>query len=66
MIGFFHKNAELDNLRETFNQKAMLAEADIKRLTGILDNLTSETCPLSPCDDCILVHCMLRRANIVS
>lgn len=63
MILFSHKNAELERLAMTFNQKAMAAKNDVQRLNSILENITAETCPLSPCDDCLMIRCMLRRTN---
>lgn len=61
MILFSQKNGELDQLAATFNQKVQATKNDVRRLNSILETITAETCPLSPCDDCVLVRCMLRR-----
>ena len=63
MIGLLSSNAELDSLRSEFAQSADAALASIKKLDSILSTLTAETYPLSPCDDCLFVHCMLRRVK---
>lgn len=63
MILFSHKNTELAKLAASFDQKMTAAKNDVRRLNSILETITAETCPLSPCDDCVLVRCMLRRSN---
>ena len=63
MTLFSHKNAELEELTMAFDRKTLATKNDIQRLNAILENLTAETCPLSPCDDCLMIRCMLRRTN---
>ena len=55
------RDRELENLATTFHAAAADATIKIKRINSILDGLTAETCPLSPCGDCVLVKCMLRK-----
>ena len=60
MIG---RDQELDRLAKAFHATAADTLLKLKRLNGVLQKLTAETCPLSPCEDCVLVKCMLRRVK---
>ena len=55
---------DLETLAKTFHAAAADATVKMKRLNVILDGLTAETCPLSPCNDCMLIKCMLRREKV--
>jgi len=50
-----------EDLMQEFIIKALGAKDQIKRLNAVMQNLSAENCPLSPCDDCVLVKCMFRR-----
>ena len=48
-------------LMKEFTAKSAEVLQQVSRLNDILQDLTPENCPLSPCEGCVLVKCTLRR-----
>jgi len=57
------RSNETTILMREFNDKVASAQEQARKLNEILQDLTADTCPLSPCDDCVLVRCALRRLS---
>ena len=48
-------------LMKEFNKTSNEVLDKAAKLNSLLQVLTAENCPLSPCEDCILIKCALRR-----
>ena len=48
-------------LMKEFTKKSTEVRQQALKLNDILQDITADNCPLSPCNNCILVRCALRR-----
>ncbi len=54
------ENSETQKLMKQFISKTDNLSETTRIFDFILATLTAATCPLSPCDDCELLNCILR------
>jgi len=57
---FFGRENYTSHLLDTFRKCAAEAESSADALDDLINNLTAENCPLSPCDGCHITGCKLR------